>query len=67
MQHASAARPVSRALAGLMLVGQTTLALSPTIGVAIVGRILVGAGRRFDRDRQLRQRVIPTRANNSRR
>lgn len=30
--------------AGLMLVGQTTLALSPTIGVAIVGRILVGAG-----------------------
>jgi sugar phosphate permease len=30
--------------AALMLVGQTTLALSPTIGVAIVGRILVGAG-----------------------
>jgi sugar phosphate permease len=30
--------------AALMLVGQATLALSPTIGVAIVGRILVGAG-----------------------
>jgi sugar phosphate permease len=28
----------------LMLVGQTTLAVAPTIGVAIVGRILVGAG-----------------------
>jgi sugar phosphate permease len=30
--------------ASLMLVGQSTLALSPTIGIAIVGRILVGAG-----------------------
>ena len=30
--------------AALMLVGQTTLALSETIGVAVVGRILVGAG-----------------------
>jgi sugar phosphate permease len=30
--------------AGLMVAGQATLALSPTIGVAIVGRMLVGAG-----------------------
>ena len=30
--------------AGLMVAGQTTLALSPTLGVAIVGRMLVGAG-----------------------
>ena len=30
--------------AALMLVGQTTLALSESIGVAVVGRILVGAG-----------------------
>lgn len=30
--------------ASLMLVGQTTLALSDTLGVAIVGRILIGAG-----------------------
>ena len=30
--------------AALMLVGQTTLAFSDTLGVAIVGRILVGAG-----------------------
>ncbi len=30
--------------ATLMMVGQTTLALSDTIGIAIVGRILVGAG-----------------------
>lgn len=30
--------------AALMLVGQTTLAFSDTIGIAIVGRILVGAG-----------------------
>ncbi len=30
--------------AALMLVGQTTLALSDTIGVAIIGRMLVGAG-----------------------
>lgn len=30
--------------AALMMVGQATLALAPTIGVAIVGRILVGAG-----------------------
>jgi len=30
--------------AGLMIVGQTTLALAPSIGIAIVGRILVGAG-----------------------
>lgn len=30
--------------AALMMVGQTTLALSPTIGVAIAGRMLVGAG-----------------------
>jgi sugar phosphate permease len=30
--------------ASLMLVGQTTLALSDSIGIAIVGRILVGAG-----------------------
>ena len=30
--------------AALMLVGQTTLALSETIGVAVAGRILVGAG-----------------------
>ena len=28
----------------LMIAGQTTLALAPSIGVAIVGRILVGAG-----------------------
>lgn len=28
----------------LMLVGQVTLALAPTIGVAIVGRVLLGAG-----------------------
>jgi sugar phosphate permease len=28
----------------LMVVGQATLAIAPTIGVAIVGRILVGAG-----------------------
>lgn len=28
----------------LMLIGQTTLALAPTIGVAIIGRILLGAG-----------------------
>lgn len=30
--------------ASLMLVGQTTLALSDTLGIAIVGRMLVGAG-----------------------
>jgi len=30
--------------ASLMLIGQTTLALSDTLGIAIVGRILVGAG-----------------------
>ena len=30
--------------AALMVVGQTTLALSTTVGVAVVGRILVGAG-----------------------
>jgi sugar phosphate permease len=30
--------------AGLMLVGQLTLAIAPTIGVAIVGRVLLGAG-----------------------
>lgn len=30
--------------AALMLIGQTTLAFSDTLGVAIVGRILVGAG-----------------------
>ena len=30
--------------AGLMMIGQVTLALSETIGVAIVGRILLGAG-----------------------
>ncbi|MBX3099929.1 MAG: MFS transporter [Salinibacterium sp.] len=30
--------------AALMMLGQTTLALSDTLGVAIVGRVLVGAG-----------------------
>jgi sugar phosphate permease len=30
--------------AGLMVAGQTTLALAPDIGVAILGRMLVGAG-----------------------
>lgn len=30
--------------AALMVVGQVTLALAPTLGVALVGRILVGAG-----------------------
>jgi sugar phosphate permease len=30
--------------AGLMLVGQVTLAVAPVIGVAIIGRVLLGAG-----------------------
>jgi len=30
--------------AALMFVGQTTLAVAPTLGVAVIGRILVGAG-----------------------
>ena len=30
--------------AGLMLVGQVTLALAPSIGIAILGRVLLGAG-----------------------
>jgi MFS family permease len=37
-------RPLIVCGAALMIVGQTTLALAPTLGVALVGRILVGAG-----------------------
>jgi MFS family permease len=37
-------RPLIVCGAALMIAGQTTLALAPSLGVALIGRILVGAG-----------------------